>query len=404
MDKQTLKGKDIIMLGIQPWDLNIGHNFKNMAKVISKHNRVLYVNRPLDRITQWKAPKDIKTVNRLKSIKHGEKVLEEVGPNLWVFNPQTRLESINWLPHNFFYRWFNRRNNVKLAREIKKGMDKLQFKNAVLFIDNDFYNGLYLQDYLLVDYTMYYLRDYLLAQPYFFRHGKYSEPELIKKVDIVVTNSLYLTSYARNFNQRSYYCGQGCGDEFFVPAPSNFPADIANIKRPVIGYCGFLTEMRLDIELLEKMASRNEHWQMVLIGPEDEAFKKSALHKMPNVYFLGNKQEKELPAYVHYFDVCLNPQLVNQLTIGNYPRKIDEYLAVGKPVVATRTETMEAFAKCTFLCTGLDEFEEAIQTALDSGNDQEAIENRRMFARSHTWENSVALMYEAMNTFEKERK
>lgn len=402
MDNKVLQGKDIVMLGIQPWDLNIGHNFKNMAKVISRHNRVLYVNRPLDRISKYKHPNDIKTINRLKSIKQGENVLEEVSPNLWVFNPQVILESINWMPHNAIYKWFNRRNNIKLAAEIQKGMNKLGFEHPVLFIDNDFYNGLYLQDYLQVDYTMYYLRDYLLAQPYFYRHGRYAEPELIKKVDIVVTNSLYLTSYAKQYNYRSYYTGQGCGDEFFVPPPNEFPNDIMNVKHPVIGYCGFLTEMRLDINLLESIAKENEQWQLVLIGPEDEAFQKSKLHEMSNVHFLGNKKEKELPNYVHYFDVCLNPQVVNQLTIGNYPRKIDEYLAVGKPVVATRTETMEAFATCVSLCSGYEEYKEAITAALEIKDDHVEIEKRRTFARSHTWENSVAIMYEAMNNFEKE--
>ncbi|RYG32827.1 MAG: glycosyltransferase family 1 protein, partial [Chitinophagaceae bacterium] len=235
MQEPLIKNRDIIMLGIQPWDLDIGHNFKNMAKVISRHNRVLYVNRPLDRVTQWKAPKDKKTINRLKSIKKGEDVLNEVEKGLFVFNPQTKLESINWLPHGKVYTMLNKHNNRRLAHQIDKACRQLNFTNPILFIDNDFYNGLYLQDYLKVDYTMYYLRDYLLAQPYFNRHGKFSEPELISKVDVVVTNSLYLTKYAAKYNSRSYYTGQGTGDEFFVNAPATFPPDILRIKKPVIG-------------------------------------------------------------------------------------------------------------------------------------------------------------------------
>ncbi len=399
MQDPLIKNKDIIMLGIQPWDLDIGHNFKNMAKVIARHNRVLYVNRPLDRITQWKAPKDKKTINRLKSIKKGENVLDEVEKDLFVFNPQTKLESINWLPHGKVYTLLNKQNNRRLAHQIQKASDQLRFKDPVLFIDNDFYNGLYLQDYLNVEYTMYYLRDYLLAQPYFNRHGKFSEPELISKVDLVVTNSLYLTKYAAQYNSKSYYTGQGTGDEFFVNPPAVFPSDISRIKKPVIGYCGFLTEMRLDIKLLEKIAAHSADWNLVLIGPEDEAFKNSALHQMPNVHFLGNKPEKELPSYVHYFDVCLNPQLVNQLTVGNYPRKVDEYLATGKPVVATRTETMEAFADCTYLCDSHDDYIRFISRVLQEGDDPVAREKRIAVARSHTWENSVALMYEAMHQF-----
>jgi hypothetical protein len=32
---------------------------------------------------------------------------------------------------------------------------------------------------------------------------------------------------------------------------------------------------------------------------------------------------------------------LNETTKGNYPRKIDEYLAMGKPVVATKTIAMD---------------------------------------------------------------
>ncbi len=403
MENPLIKGRDFIMLGIQPWDLDIGHNFKNMAHEIAADNRVLYVNRPLDRITQWKSPSDIKTKNRLKSIREGINVLEEVKKELWVFNPQTRLESINWLPHNKIYRYLNKRNNQKLAQQINSAVKKLNFNNPVLFIDNDFYNGLYLQDFIDTDCTIYYLRDYLLAQPYFYKHGRYSEPELLAKTDMVVTNSLYLNSYAKKFNTSSFYTGQGCTDNYFEK-PVNIPHDIAGIAKPIIGYCGFLTEMRLDIDLLVNISKQKPEWNMVFVGPEDEAFKNSELHKLNNVHFLGGKMESELPGYVHRFDVCLNPQVVNQLTIGNYPRKVDEYLAAGKPVIATETETMQEFADCTYLCNNLEEYMGAIEQALLSTNNKEEIQKRIQVARSHSWENTVSKIYDAIHQFKPLKK
>ncbi len=396
MEGALIKNRDIIMLGIQPWDVPIGCNFKNMAHEIARFNRVLYVNRPLDRITRYKNPGDNRTQNRLKSLVKGEGVMEEVSAGLFVFNPQVQLESINWLPDGKIYNFLNRRNNHKLAKEIQKAINQLAFSNPILFIDNDFYNGLYLQDFMEVDCTVYYLRDFLLAQPYFARHGNVSEPKLMAKVDLVVTNSLYLTSYAMKYNPHSFYTGQGCGENFFSEPPSEYPADIRNISGPVIGYCGFLTAMRLDIDLLLHIACTRTDWNIVLIGPEDEAFQKSALHQCSNVYFLGNKDENTLPAYVHYFDVCLNPQIVNQLTIGNYPRKVDEYLAVGKPVVATKTETMEAFKDCVYLCNNPGEYIDAINEALIDGNQAGLIRSRKETARSHSWENTVNLFYAAV--------
>ena len=44
-----IKGKDIIVVGIQAWDIEIGSNCKNIALEFSKNNRVLYVNPPMTR-------------------------------------------------------------------------------------------------------------------------------------------------------------------------------------------------------------------------------------------------------------------------------------------------------------------------------------------------------------------
>ena len=45
-----IENKDIIVIGIQPWDIPIGSNCKDIAKQFSKENRVLYVNNPISYI------------------------------------------------------------------------------------------------------------------------------------------------------------------------------------------------------------------------------------------------------------------------------------------------------------------------------------------------------------------
>lgn len=399
MEEKLVEHRDIIMLGIQPWDIEIGCNFKNMAMEIAEQYRVLYVNRPLDRITSYTQKSDIRTINRTKSIKEGIGVLTEIKDRLWIFNPQTILESINWMPPGKLYSFFNKRNNKKLADEIKKACEKLEFKNPLLIIDNDFYNGLYLKEYLGSDCVMYYLRDYLLSQPYFYKHGVRAEPAILKAVDIVTTNSLYLATYAKAHNENTLYIGQGCEVEEFEKKPTEVPAELATIKGPIIGYCGALLSLRLDIDLLMNIATERPDWNLVLVGPEDEDFKKSKLHSMPNVFFLGHKEPFELPAYVHNFGVCINPQVVNQMTIGNYPRKIDEYLAAGKPVVATRTEAMEEFADSVYLCENISEYLKAIEESLQNSDDRVAIKQRQEVARSHTWKLSIMKLYASVNKF-----
>jgi glycosyltransferase involved in cell wall biosynthesis len=211
----------------------------------------------------------------------------------------------------------------------------------------------------------------------------------MKKADLVVANSTYLATLAQQFNPNSFYVGQGCDVSLFDTALiSSVPTDIRNISKPIIGYIGALLSLRLDIDVIYFIAQNRPDWSIVLVGPEDETFKTSRLHQLSNVYFLGNKKGAELPSYLNCFDVAINPQILSPVTIGNYPRKIDEYLAMGKPTVATRTEAMSVFADYTYLAKNKQEYIVCVEKALQEDN-QEFHFSREKFAKQHTWENNV---------------
>ena len=63
-----IKGQDIIVVGIQAWDIEIGSNCKNIAVEFAKHNRVLYVNPPLDRATLKRDKNSEKVQKRLAEL------------------------------------------------------------------------------------------------------------------------------------------------------------------------------------------------------------------------------------------------------------------------------------------------------------------------------------------------
>ncbi len=391
-----MKGKDIVIVALQSWDFEIGSNARNIAREFARHNRVMYVNPPLDRITRLKKRNEEKTRRFLRVINKEESGLKQVEENIWNLTPDFLAESINWIPLGFIYDWINRSNNKHFADSIQAATKELGFTDIVLFNDNFMFGAFYLKEMLRPSVYCYYIRDYLIVQPYFSRHGRRLEPKLIQRSDVIVANSTYLQEYAARYNKNSHYVGQGCEVDMFDEKLINEkPEDLRDIKYPVIGYVGFLTAQRLDIPLLGHIAQERPNWSIVLVGPEDEIFRTSELHELSNVYFPGRKKPGELPAYVRYFDVCINPQAVNQLTIGNYPRKIDEYLAMGKPTVATDTKAMEIFEKETYLATSADDYIVQIEKALKE-NDPELKQRRIGVARSHTWENSVKDIYSAI--------
>lgn len=388
--------RDIIIIGQQAWDTDIGSNCKNIALELSKNNRVLYVNSPLDRITLYKKRAEPKVQQRIAVIKGKQSGLVKIQENLWNFYPDCLVESINWIKNEHLFNYLNKRNNIKFAESIVKGIKALDFKGYLLFNDNEIFKGFYLNKLLKPFLSIYYSRDYMLAVDYWKRHGERLEPLLIASNDICMANSVYLADYCKQYNENSYDIGQGCDLEIFKEdLLAEKPLELNTINTPIIGYVGALQSIRLDIELIAFIAKQRKDWTIVLVGPEDDQFKNSELHQLSNVVFTGIKPMESLPLYMQYFDVCINPQLVNQVTIGNYPRKVDEYLAMGKPTVATETRAMEIFKDHVYLAQSKADYITHIEKALTT--DTPALqEERKSFAASHSWENCILKMNQAI--------
>ena len=307
------------------------------------------------------------------------------------------IESINWIPSTGIFSIVNKRNNKKFAADIKNAIDRLGFKDFIIFNDNDIFRSFYLKEFLNPKLYIYCNRDNLLGVDYWKKHGIELEPELIAKSDLTVANSHSLTDYSLKHNSNSYYFGMGCNIELFNGRKDfPLPDDMQNIPRPIIGYTGVLTSLRIDVDIIKAIAKANSSYSVVLVGPYDLLKEKSEIENFPNIYFLGKKPVDALPSYIQAFDVCINPQAINDITVVNYPLKIDEYLAMGKPVVATKTEAMEMFSDYIYLAEKPKDYPALIEEALVKDNYQ-LKEERMHLAASHTWEIAVEKIYSAIN-------
>lgn len=391
----TKKAEYYIVIAQQEWALNLGSNARNLAVTFSKDYQVMYVNPAVD----------IRSLLTKLNTAHGRQRLllglgigkntVKAGDNLWVHTPSSIALSINWMRNLALYNYYNHINGKNFFKSLTKAFKELGWRkeNTVVFNDSQMFTGLFTKKYLQPLLSFYYIRDNLVEHPYFAFHGSRIEPLTVADADAVFANSAYLANYASAHNPVSLDIGQGCeldmyDAEKFYPLPE----DIPTIPHPRIGYIGFLTGERLDIALLEELALAKKEWSFVLIGPEDARFQQSNLHTIQNVYFLGSRKPNELPGYLQQLDVCLNPQLINPLTVGNYPRKIDEYLAMGKPTVATDTPAMHMFLPHVNLAVGTSGYITAIQNAMKERS-KEAVTAAIEFAKGHTWEACVEKIY-----------
>lgn len=388
-----IKDKHFIFTGLQAWDLDIGSNAKDIAIEISKYNKVLYVNYPFDWKNFIKLKKDSFDKTRANNVNKRQHPLKRINNNLWVLDLPFFIYPTNILPDGSIFDYINKKNNIKIFNYINYFVKKLAFSNIIHFNDNDIYRSFYSKEILKPSLSIYYRRDNLLNVPYWKKHAHRLEPLLIMKSDLVVTNSVQFAKYSQLYNKNSFDIGQGVDLKLFNYRPYPTPNDIKDIPRPIIGYTGLLTSLRLDINLIYDLVKVSPNYSFVFVGKEDHDFSSHEIHKMNNVHFTGEKNIKEIPNYIYSFDICINPQLTNEVTIGNYPRKIDEYLSLGKPIIATNTCAMKIFKNHIHLCTNIEEYQSAIKECLNEHNNDYLVKSRIEFAKTHTWEESVKKLY-----------
>lgn len=163
------------------------------------------------------------------------------------------------------------------------------------------------------------------------------------------------------------------------------------IARPRIGYVGALNE-KIDFALLASVAQARPEWQFVLVGTLDltgQPAKADALKRLPNVHWLGRVPVEQVPVAMAAMDVCLLPYERNAWTANIDSLKLYEYLACGRPIVATDVPAARAFASLVRIADGAEAFAAAIETAL-AEDAPDLAEARRAAAARNTWDMRVA--------------
>ncbi|MGN7786165.1 glycosyltransferase family 1 protein [Niabella sp. 22666] len=162
------------------------------------------------------------------------------------------------------------------------------------------------------------------------------EKELLTHATLVFTGGRSLYEHKRAQASAPVHCFPSSIDKSHFHKARLLQSDTddqQHIPFPRFGFFGVIDE-RFDIDLIDAVAAQKPEWQFILIGPVvkiDEA----TLPRRNNIHYLGPKKYEELPAYISSWDVAILPFAINESTRFISPTKTPEYLAAGKPVIAT---------------------------------------------------------------------
>lgn len=294
----------------------------------------------------------------------------------------------------FINRIIRKINNKIVLNRLIQYLNRKKIDNLIIYTNSPFFldviNG------LKYDFLIYDVMDDLISLPWSPKNAPEIEDELFGLSDLVLTGtySLYELKSSKHKNIHFIQCGVDY-KHFALEGvdKGEKPFDLANIKKPIIGYFGALNE-RLDCELLSKIAQGKSNWSLVMIGPKYEGV--VDLPKSDNIFYLGKKHYRDLPKYLAEFDVTIVPYTLKGGTQYVNPVKILEYLAGGKPVVSTAIPDVKRFfSEFVYLAESHAEFIDKIEMALkDNSLDME--NKRRDFAKKRSWDvmvNEITSLY-----------
>lgn len=389
-----IKGENIICISSIDWDFVWQGHQEIMSKFSANGNRVLFIENTGIRVPALKDLPRIK--KRLVNWFTGLKGFRQEGENLFIYSP-----IILPFPYSRVARFINRR---LLLKSLRRWMKAMEFYNPIIWtflptgtaldIINNIDNKLLIY-YCIADF--YELVDNM-------RKVKKTESELIRNSDLIFVQGKVLEEKCRALNDNVHVFPFGVNMEVFENFKNNVkdpPADIRNIKGPIIGYVGGVHK-HIDFNLLRFIAQSHSEWSLVLVGPIQTDI--DQIDSLANVHLLGKKEFSELPYYINEFDVCIIPYEKSEYTLTVYPTKLNEYHALGKPVVSTDLPEVAKFNATNedliLLARTYKEFESDILKALLYPGDNLALK-RIASAKNNNWivriQEMSILIEEALN-------
>jgi glycosyltransferase involved in cell wall biosynthesis len=345
-----------------------------LARLLAHRVRVLYVEPRL----AWSRTTASFSWTQHRTFLRGP--MRRVASNLWVYTPRT-------LPLGRF-RCVASWNDRLFARDFRQALDGLPPGRIILWLA-DTQNGPLLTELLPEAPRLFHALDYFVTE-----RDVRAAHRLAAHADLVLAATPRIRALLESDTPRVHVLRNGWDFASRALQETPTPEDLRRVPRPRVGLISYLSA-NLDYALLGALLERLPI-SLVCIGRpvglltrED----RQLLHRVrtaPRAFFLGEKATDELPAYIHGFDLCIAPYKTTDRIYGSDPLKVYQYLAFGKPVVATPVEVLEQLHPLVKTGRRREEFLRHVMDELSTPLDHRLERRRRRFAENVRWESRWA--------------
>lgn len=380
----SLQGRGIVCVSSIDWEFNWQGHQQIMSALAERGNHVLFVeNTGVRTPTLRDLPRLVARVrNRWRSrgaLRRGRDRLDVYSPLALPFPYARAARAVN---------------RTLVLRHVRRWMRATSARAPVLWTFLSTPLVLDLIEAIRPALSVYYCVDDLPETSTGARKILPSETRLFREADLVFVTAERLRARAAAFRSQVDVFPFGVDLEPFERARDGngpLPVDIASLPRPIVGFVGGVKRW-IDEALLIEVAARMPRASFVLVGPIGTDA--SRLARRPNVHLLGPRPHADVPHYLKAFDVAIIPYRLANVTAAIYPAKLNEYLAMGLPVVSTPIAELVRFdaahPSVVSLAGDPGAFASAIGAAL-SGRASEAA-RRVAVARENAWDPRIGRM------------
>jgi glycosyltransferase involved in cell wall biosynthesis len=237
---------------------------------------------------------------------------------------------------------------------------------------------------------------FILCDPYHLlgRRNDYGdEKALIERADIILATNANL----KNRYLPKYFNHSGANAWYWPNTVDLAEWDFERLKalrrrneKPVVGFAGNFLRITVDLSLLDVVTDRFPDVEFRFAGrvaEQDDGYapRLERIFRKPNVRHLGWIPFDHIREEIIAWDVCLLLDDSSELSSYVHHNKIYQYLALGKPVVATRPHAdYDSLAPTVLLSGSTSEYLENLAKALERKDDPRYVQEGIALARANS--------------------